>query len=165
MIRDEIDREKKRQAAIEAAERAEREEIKREEDARRAAEEGPSLKEVIQEKAIEEEEPLSSKFTLSKILGGDILNTSAIRRQVPLLILITFFIIIYVSNRYSCQKDLIEIDKLNKELVNAKYKALSTSSQLTEKSRESHILEMLKQNHDSVLKISSQPPFIVYEQE
>ena len=96
MIRDEIDREKKRQAAIEAAERAEREEIKREEDARRAAEEGPSLKEVIQGKAIEEEEPLSSKFTLSKILGGDILNTSAIRRQVPLLILITFFIIIYV---------------------------------------------------------------------
>ena len=41
-----------------------------------------SLKEVIQEQAIEDEAPLSSKFSLRKILGGDLLNTGAIRRQI-----------------------------------------------------------------------------------
>ena len=58
--------------------------------------------------------------------------------------LIVFFIIIYISNRYSVQKDLIEIDRLQKELSDAKYRSLSSSSQLTERSRESHVLEILK---------------------
>ena len=121
----------------------------------------PSLKEVIKTQAIEGEEPLSSNFTLRKILGGDILTTQTIRRQIGVFLLITGFLIIYVSNRYSVQKDLIEIDKLQDDLQDAKYNALSSSSQLTEKSRESHVLEMLNNNKDSVLKIASQPPYII----
>lgn len=124
-------------------------------------EERPSLQEVIREQAIEGEAPMSKNFTLRKILGGDILTTQAMRRQIWLFLLITLFIIIYISNRYSCQQDLIEIDRLQKELQDAKYKALSTSSQLTEKSRESRVLELLQSNKDSVLKIPSQPPFII----
>lgn len=124
-------------------------------------EEIPSLKEVIKIQAIEGEEPLSSNFTLRKILGGDILTTQTIRRQIGIFFLITGFLIVYVANRYSVQKDLIEIDKLQEELQDAKYKALSSSSQLTEKSRESHVLEMLNNNKDSVLKIANQPPYII----
>ena len=125
------------------------------------AEEAPSMKDVIKTQAIEDEEPLASNFTLRKILGGDILTTQTIRRQIGVFLLITGFLIIYVANRYSVQKDLIEIDKLQDELQDAKYKALSSSSQLTEKSRESHVLEMLNNNKDSVLKIANQPPYII----
>ena len=75
--------------------------------------------------------------------------------------LITLFLIFYIANRYSVQKDLIEIDRLQDELQDTKYKALSSSSQLTEKSRESHVLELLKNNKDSVLKIATQPPYII----
>lgn len=126
-----------------------------------AVDEGPTLQEVIQEQATEGEAPQSSNFTLRKILGGDILTTSTIRHQIWLVLLIAFFLIIYISNRYSCQQDLIEIDKLQKELQDAKYKALSTSSQLTEKSRESNVLDMLQNNKDSVLHIADQPPYII----
>ena len=87
------------------------------------------------------------------------------RRQIWLFLLITFFVIIYISNRYSCQQNLIEIDKLQKELKDAKYKALSSSSQLTEKTRESRVLELLQVNKDSVLKIPSQPPYVIQVQE
>ncbi len=125
------------------------------------ADEGPTLKEVILEQAREGEAPLSKNFTLKKILGGDILTTSTIRKQIWVVVLITFFIIIYISNRYSVQQHLIEIDQLQKELQDARYKALSTNSQLTEKSRESNVLEMLKNNKDSVLKIANQPPYII----
>ena len=118
------------------------------------------LKEAIAQQAIEEEAPLSSNFTLRKILGGDILTAHIIRRQIWLLILVVFFII-YISNRYSIQKDLIEIDQLQKELQDAKYKALSSSSQITEKSRESNVLDMLKNNKDSILHIATQPPYII----
>lgn len=126
-----------------------------------SAEEGPTLKEVILEQATEGEAPLSKNFTLKKILGGDILTTATIRKQIWVVLLITLFIIIYISNRYSVQQNLIEIDLLQKELQDARYKALSTSSQLTEQSRESNVLEMLKNNKDSVLKIASQPPYII----
>ena len=119
------------------------------------------LKEAIAQQAIEEEAPLSPNFTLRKILGGDILTAHIIRRQIWLLILVVFFIIIYISNRYSIQKDLIEIDQLQKELQDAKYKALSSSSQITEKSRESNVLDMLKNNKDSILHIATQPPYII----
>ncbi len=124
-------------------------------------EEGLSLKEVIEEQAIEDENPLSSKLSLRKILGGDLLNTATIRRQVWLFLLIGFFCILYIANRYSCQKDIIEIDKLQAELSDAKYKALSSSSQLTEKSRMSNVIDILKNNKDSALKIASQPPYII----
>lgn len=121
----------------------------------------PSLKEVIKETATEDEAPLSRNLSLGKILGGDILNTNIVRRQVWLFMLIALFMIIYVANRYSCQQDIIEIDRLQKELLDAKYKELSSTSQLTEKSRESNVLNQLKNNKDSVLKIANQPPYII----
>lgn len=120
-----------------------------------------SFKEAIVKQAIEDEAPLSSSFTLRKILGGDILTAQVIRRQIWLIVLVVFFIIIYISNRYSIQQDMIEIDQLQEELQNAKYKALSSSSQITERSRESNVLKMLQNNKDSVLHIATQPPYII----
>lgn len=120
-----------------------------------------SFKEAIAKQAIEDEAPLSSSFTLRKILGGDILTAQVIRRQIWLIVLVVFFIIIYISNRYSIQQDMIEIDQLQEELQNAKYEALSSSSQITERSRESNVLKMLQNNKDSVLHIATQPPYII----
>lgn len=123
--------------------------------------EGLSLTEVIKEQATEDESPLSRQFSLRKILGGDILNTRFIRRQVWLFLLIGLFLIIYISNRYSCQKDIILIDQLQSELKDAKYRALSSNSQYTEASRESNVLETLKNRKDSTLKMPSQPPYLI----
>ena len=117
--------------------------------------------EVEKIKAAIEEQPQSSNFTLRKILGGDILSTRLLRNNIWLIITAVIFTIVYISNRYSVQKYLIEIDKLQKELEDAKYRALSSSSQLTEKTRESHILEILKTRKDSVLKMSDRPPYII----
>jgi hypothetical protein len=124
-------------------------------------EEEEALKNAIEDQAREDERPLASNFTLKKILGGDIFSAHLLRNNIGLIVVVVLFIIIYISNRYSVQKDLIEIDRLQKELSDAKYRSLSSSSQLTERSRESHVLEILKTNKDSVLKISSRPPFII----
>lgn len=120
-----------------------------------------TFQETIAQEATEYEAPHSSNFTLKKILGGDILNATFIRNQMGLILLIVAFTIIYISNRYGIQKDLIEINNLQTELQNAKYKALSSSSQLTERSRESQVLNLLKNNKDSDLHIANQPPYII----
>jgi hypothetical protein len=115
----------------------------------------------IKEKVQEDDPKPSSAMTLRTILGGDFLTAEMVRHQIWLIVLVVVFAIIYVAFRYQCQQDLITIDKKEKELLDAKYKALSSSSTLTEKCRESHVLDALKNNKDSVLKISDQPPYII----
>jgi cell division protein FtsL len=115
----------------------------------------------IKEKVQEDDPKPSSAMTLRTILGGDFLTAEMVRHQIWLIILVVVFAIVYVAFRYQCQQDLITIDKKEKELLDAKYKALSSSSTLTEKCRESHVLDALKNNKDSVLKISDQPPYII----
>lgn len=131
------------------------------EESPRQDEETPSLQEAIKEQAREDEAAQSSTFTLRRILGGDFLTTQMLRRQIGVILLCVVFIIIYISNRYSCQKKMLEIDKLNIELQDAKYKSLSSASELTERCRESNVLDMLKTNKDSLLKIPAQPPYII----
>ena len=130
------------------------------------AEEVPEkkIKETIQKikaSASEEDPRPSSQLNLRTILGGDLLTTEVVRSQIWLFVLIVCFSIVYVAFRYQCQQDMIAIDKLEKELKDAKYKALSSSSTLTEKCRESHVLEILKQNQDSLLHQADQPPYII----
>jgi hypothetical protein len=54
---------------------------------------------------------------------------------------------------------MIDIAQLENQLGDAKYKALSSSSQLTERCRESHVLEMLRAHNDSTLNTTVQPPY------
>ena len=124
-------------------------------------EEVPSLEEAFKEQAREDEAAQSATFTLRRILGGDFLTAQMLRRQIGVILLCVVFIIIYISNRYSCQKKMLEIDRLNIELQDAKYKSLSSASELTERCRESNVLEWLKTNKDSLLKIPAQPPYII----
>lgn len=116
-----------------------------------AAAKESGLKETIQkikESASEEDPRPSGQLNLRTILGGDLLTTELVRSQIWLFVLIVVFSIVYVAFRYQCQQDMIAIDRMEKELKEAKYKALSSSSMLTEKCRETHVLEMLKLNED-----------------
>jgi len=116
---------------------------------------------LIKDKAREDDPRPSSTQTLRTILGGDFLTADMIRRQIWLIVLLVVFAIVYVAFRYQCQQDMLRIDKLEEELTDAKYKALSSSSTLTEKCRESHVMEALKENKDTLLKASDEPPYIV----
>jgi hypothetical protein len=96
-----------------------------------------------------------------KLVFGEFLTTQFVRRQIWLLLLIVLFITVSVAFRYQCQQDEIKIAKMEKELVDIKYRALASSSKLTESCRESRVLEALQKNHDSILHISTVPPYII----
>ena len=99
-------------------------------------------------------------ITLMSILGGDILAHAFIRRQANLLILIVLLTILYIDNRYASQRELIEIDRLKKELTDIKYDALTISSELTEKSRQSRIEKYIS-DKGTPLKTAATPPFLI----
>lgn len=115
----------------------------------------------IKETASEEDIHPSQQLNLRTILGGDLLTTEVVRSQIWLFIMIVAFTIIYVAFRYQCQQDLLTIDRLEEDLKNAKVSALSSSSELTEKCRESRVLDILKQNKDSLLHQADRPPYII----
>lgn len=115
----------------------------------------------IKDSASEEDPKPSSQLNLRTILGGDLLTSEMVRSQIWLFVLIVAFSIVYVAFRYQCQQDMLTIDKMEQQLKDAKFRALSSSSRLTEKCRESHVLEILKQNKDSLLHQADQPPYII----
>ena len=141
------------------------EEISLKEEAAEVKEQAIKTIQMIKEQAREEDPKLTPTLTLRTILGGDFLTADMVRRQIWLFVLMVIFTIFYVAFRYQCQQDMIAIDKLEKEVLDAKYRALSCSSTLTEKCRESHVLEALKQNKDSLLHVADQPPYIIYVEE
>lgn len=100
------------------------------------------------------------KITLKSIFLGDFLIGGFLRRQALLLALITIYTVIYISNRYSCQQEMIEIDRLRKQLVDIKYDALTRSSELTERTRQSRIEEYVSEKN-SELQTSTAPPYVV----
>lgn len=134
---------------------------KSEQEAEKAEEVIKETIEKIKQTASEEDPRPSGQLSLRTILGGDLLTTQMVRSQIWLFIMIVAFSLVYVAFRYQCQQDMIKIDKLEERLRDAKFKALSASSTLTAKSRESHVLEILKQNKDSLLHQADQPPYII----
>ena len=65
-----------------------------------------------------------------------------------------------IHNRYASQQQQIEIDRLKKELIDIKYDALTRSSELMEKSRQSRIEEYIS-NKESDLQTSTNPPYLI----
>lgn len=123
----------------------------------RALEKLKELKETVSE---DDTVPVGT-LTLRKILGGDFLSADLVRRNIWAFILVMLFTVVYVAFRYQCQQDMILIDKKESQLKDAKYKALSSSSTLTERCRESQVLRVLRQVGDSLLHVSDQPPYII----
>ncbi len=108
----------------------------------------------------ENAEKTKKRTSLKSILGGDILATDFFRRQAGLLFLITVLVIVYINNRYECQQQLIEIDNLKKQLTDIKYDALTRSSELMERSRQSRIEEYIA-TKESDLQTSTHPPYLI----
>ena len=98
--------------------------------------------------------------SLKSIIGGDILATDFFRRQTKMLVLVMVLVLFYIHNRYACQQQMIEIDKLKKELIDIKYDALTRSSELMERSRQSRIEEYIA-TKESDLQASTNPPYLI----
>ena len=103
-----------------------------------------------------------SHITLISILGGDFLAHDFLRRQAGLFFLIFFLSLGYVANRYASQQEIIEIDSLKKTLIDIKYDALTISSELTEKSRQSRIEKYIS-DKGTPLKTAATPPYLIKE--
>ena len=115
----------------------------------------------MKQEASESDEKPSGALRLRDILGGDHLIT-LVRNQIGIIVLIVIIATVYVAVRYQCQQDIIAINQLESEVTDAKYKAMSSSSNLTEISRLSNVIKVLRAHGDSLLQTSILPPFNIF---
>lgn len=89
------------------------------------------------------------------------LNGQWFKHNILFIFTLTVCLLIFVTNRYQAQQELIEEARLKRELAEAKYKWLTRFSELTTSMRQSYIEERLKQEGDTTLVLSKEPPIII----
>lgn len=91
----------------------------------------------------------------------DIVDGTRAREWVMRNLVYIFFVVIliffYIGNRYSSEKTISEIAKLEKELKELRFESITTASELMSMSRLSGVSEMVKQKGID-LEQSMEPP-------
>ena len=95
-------------------------------------------------------------------LGGGILKEDFIVRHTKMIVLVVVLIFIFIGNRYVCMQRLREIDRLQQQLRDVRFEALSISSELTGNSRQSQI-ELLIEEQGIELEAAKNPPYELYK--
>ena len=101
-----------------------------------------------------------NRFSFLYILGGGILKEDFIVRHTKMIVLVLIFI--FIGNRYVCMQRLREIDRLQQQLRDVRFEALSISSELTGNSRQSQI-ELLIEEQGIELEAAKNPPYELYK--
>ncbi|MCR4993996.1 MAG: hypothetical protein K6A32_01230 [Bacteroidales bacterium] len=102
------------------------------------------------------------QVSLREILGGDYLIGDFLRRNIVFILLLVVLAILYITNRYAAQQEIIEHEQLRKELTEKKNYALTQYAELTMFTRQSSIENTLKSFGDSLLTAPKEPPFIIH---
>ena len=103
-----------------------------------------------------------NKFSPLYVLGGGLLKEDFIIKHTRMIILVVILIFFFLSNRYTCMQKLREIDRLQQQLRDVRFEALSISSELTGNSRQSQI-ELLIEEQGIELEGAKTPPYELYK--
>lgn len=90
-------------------------------------------------------------------LNGDKLRSEKFREQYPLIALIVVLIFLYILTGYQSAKQQHQLTDTKKEMLDAKFRYMTISAQLTNTTRQSQIIEGLKEN-GSELQENRTPP-------
>lgn len=101
------------------------------------------------------DEDIPLHFSVQAVFGGDSL-LGIVARNIMLIFVIVFFSCVNISLRYMMDNARMENDKLNKQLVDRQYKALSVQSRLKEMTLSTHIEQSLR---DTTIHIPTEQAF------
>lgn len=90
-------------------------------------------------------------------LNGDKLRSKRIREQYPLIGLIAVLVFLYILTGYQSAKQQHRLTDTKKEMLDAKFRYMTISAQLTDATRQSKVGEVLRENGSS-LQENTIPP-------
>lgn len=90
------------------------------------------------------------KEKIRYIFSGEILSSDVIKRQYKLVILISGLIFMYIYWGYRSQLQLVKIDDLKSELRDEQICHIMISEELMDKTRQSAVAKMLKEQGSTI---------------
>jgi hypothetical protein len=109
----------------------------------------------------EDEEKRLEVGQLSDLLRALSIDGKWFRQQIGLICFIVAGVIVYITNRYQAQQEMLEEDRLHKELLDWKYRSITRSSELTFRTRQTNVMDMLHERGDSTLLPGKTAPYIL----
>lgn len=100
---------------------------------------------------------MANSHEIQSWLNGDMLRSQKIREQYPLIGLIVGLVFLYILTGYQAAKQQHRLTDTKKEMLDAKFRYMTISAQLTNTTRQSQIIEALQEN-GSALKENNVPP-------
>ena len=110
----------------------------------------------LEDKAREER----PKITLKDVASGEALGRELLQRQIPFILFLVMIALFYINNRFTYEAQLRDIDRLKKELIDAKYESLTVSEELMQMSRQSYVIDKLREQ-GSDLEVSTEPAVVI----
>ena len=110
----------------------------------------------LEDKAREER----PKITLKDVASGEALGREWLQRQIPFILFLVMIALFYINNRFTYEAQLRDIDRLKKELIDAKYESLTVSEELMQMSRQSYVIDKLREQ-GSNLEVSTEPAVVI----
>lgn len=80
-----------------------------------------------------------------EILGGTILTKSRFKKLLPFALYIMFLAIIYIANNYYADRNIRQINKLNKEINELRAEYITIKAELMFKSNQTELAKKLEQ--------------------
>lgn len=82
---------------------------------------------------------------IKNVLDGTLFYKGLIKNNLLYIVFATLLAIFYIGNRYKCEDQLAHIAKLEKEITDLRYEAITTSAELMSISRQSEVSRLVKQ--------------------
>ena len=90
-------------------------------------------------------------------LNGDKLRSKALREQYPLIGLIVGLVFLYILTGYQSAKQQHHLTDTKKEMLDAKFRYMTISAELTNTTRQSQVIQVLHEQ-GSNLQENTKPP-------
>lgn len=123
--------------------------------------EGSKQNATVNDNTRREDKKGGKKMSITYLVFGEFLSSGVIRHNAGFIIVVVVCTLFLIGNGYTYQNEEKERDKLKEQVEDAKYRALTLSSELMDRTRQSHIEESLRENGDSTLKSPTTSPFIL----
>jgi len=94
-----------------------------------------------------------------KTLDGSLLVERGVFKQLPFILFIMFWAVIFIANGYNAEKKIRKIDELNRKMDELRFEHIATKSELMNYSRLSQIATKLKHTG---LEVSTEPPYKIF---
>ena len=94
------------------------------------------------------------------VFGGSVLTEDFFLRNMRFILVLVVVIILFISHRYTMLQGMSDVERLQRELKDVKYEALTISSSLTEAIRQGEI-ERRVEEAGLELKVSNEPVYFI----